>query len=108
MRETNSNRINQPSSSVPPIRNRYGHGDWHLISRWKKAGRIAMAALILSIPLSPIPAAFIWNYLTWSDDTSPPKEYVVCVLDEDKNPTDCVPSDDFVSEDPPQSDPYGR
>ena len=27
-----------------------------------------------------------------------PKEYVVCVLDEDKNPTDCVPYGDFVSE----------
>jgi len=26
---------------------------------------------------------------------------VVCVLDEDKNPTDCVPYDDFVSEDAP-------
>ena len=36
-----------------------------------------------------------------------PKEYVVCVLDEDKNPTDCVPYGDFVSEHRPQPDPSG-
>jgi hypothetical protein len=34
---------------------------------------------------------------------APPKEYVVCPPDEDKNnPTDCVPYDDYPSEGPPQ------
>src|SRR5215470_8422107 len=39
--------------------------------------------------------------ITRAAEQAPPKEYVVCVLDEDKNPTDCVPYDDFVSEDGP-------
>src|SRR5262249_2781229 len=47
--------------------------------------------------------ATVWYYASERSaaEQAPPKEYVVCVLDEDKNPTDCVPYDDFVSEDAP-------
>ena len=49
--------------------------------------------------------ATVWYYASERSaaEQAPPKEYVVCVLDEDKNPTDCVPYDDFVSEDPPSA-----
>ena len=39
-------------------------------------------------------AAIVCHYVSEGraeKQTSPPKEYVVCVLDEDKNPSDCVP-----------------
>jgi len=47
--------------------------------------------------------ATVWYYASERSaaEQAPPKEYVVCVLDEDKNPTECVPYDDFVSEDAP-------
>ena len=47
--------------------------------------------------------ATVWYYASERSaaEQAPPKEYVVCVLDEDKNPTDCVPYDDFVNEDAP-------
>jgi len=53
--------------------------------------------------------ALVWYYASErsaAEQASPPKKYVVCVLDQDKNPTDCVPYDD-VSEHPPQPDPSG-
>jgi|AmaraimetFIIA100_FD_contig_101_461203_length_1143_multi_3_in_0_out_0_1 hypothetical protein len=63
---------------------------------------------LVLIVVACVLAATVWYYASERSAAkqAPPKEYVVCVLDEDKNPTDCVPYDDFVSEDhPPQPDP---
>jgi len=52
-------------------------------------------------------AATVWYYASERStaNEAPPKEYVVCVLNEARAPTDCVPYDEFVSE--PQPDPSG-
>jgi len=62
---------------------------------------------LLLIVVACVLAATVWYYASERSAAKqePPKEYVVCVLDEDKNPTDCVPYDDFVSENPPRPDP---
>ena len=79
-----------------------GRRNYFRPNSWVVSGKGQVGALMLTkdridtlvlIVVACALGATVWYYASERSaaEQAPPKEYVVCVLDEDKNPTDCVP-----------------